>query len=278
MGDTGKFLGEMKGMKDVDTSKIEVDEEQEPPTVAAGSPEETALLKEMEELVTAGGNAEAMAADEGTKLMCLRGRKYEPKRAAELLPSLLSLKAEANIGTPADETLTDDINSKKIMNIGSRDLDGRAVVWIRLRFHQPKKSPAPKMVRFVSTVMLSALQDADTQRKGVCIVQDMTGLKLSNLDPTTAKALFGKIFPNLPIRVGRICIFNPPWILGHIILPVVLSFMSKKLRSRIKVINGFKPDALLEYIGKSSLPPELEGTYEFDDAKWAEALLANLPK
>jgi len=278
MTDAKKFMGEMQGMKDVDTSKIEVDEEQTPPAVEAGSAEEEALLEKMEDLVKESGDAEAMAADKGTKLMCLRGRKYEPARGAEVLYAMLALKKEAAIGTPADDVLTEDIKSNKIMNIGSRDRDGRAVLWIRLRFHNPKRSAAPNMVRFVTTVMLSALRDAETQRKGITVVQDMSGLKLSNLDPATAKALFGKIFPALPIRVGRIVIFNPPWILGHVILPFVFNFLSKKLRNRIKVINGFKPEALAEFVDQSSLPAELSGTFALDEAKWAEALLADLPK
>ena len=57
------------------------------------------------------------------------------------------------------------------------------------------------MVRFVSNMMLKALSDTDVQRKGIVVVNDMTGLKLKNLDPATGKAIFGRVFPNLPVNL-----------------------------------------------------------------------------
>ena len=219
----------LKQMKTIDTSGVEVDEEQVAPTIAAGSAEEAAVLAEMEKLVQAAGNAEAIAADEGTKLLCLRGRKYEPARAAELLPKLLELKSEFGIGGPAGEQLIEDLHSHKILASGAKDADGRAIIWVRLRHHDPKKSKAPDMARLVTTNMLHALKDPDVQRLGVTIINDMSGLKLKNLDPSAAKAIMMRVFPCLPIRVGRICIFNPPWFIGHVILPVFLTFMSKKV-------------------------------------------------
>jgi hypothetical protein len=78
------------------------------------------------------------------------------------------------------------------------------------------------------------------------------------------------------LRVGRILIFNPPWILGYVILPMVLTFMSKKLKSRIVVINGHHPEKLLPYIEAASLPTELKGSFAIDESKWTETLVAEL--
>ena len=106
----------------------------------------------------------------------------------------------------------------------------------------------------------------------------VTGLKLKNLDPNAGKVLFGKVFPNLPIRVGRICIFNPPWIIGHVFLPIVMTFMSKKLKGRIALLNGNKPDKLLAYVPSDNLAPEHGGSLAFDEKAVAEALVAKLQK
>jgi len=266
MGDASNFIKNVKGL---DTSGVEVDEEQVAPMIAAGSAEEKAELAKMEELLKASGFTGT--ADEETKLMCLRGRKYDAERAAELLPKVLELVAE--YASADTEQLKKDTLSQKFCYLGSKDDAGRGVLWVRLRNHNPKESKAPNMARFITTLMLqSVLKDVDSQRQGIAVVNDMTGLKLSNLDPATAKAIFGSVFPRLPVRVGRICIFNPPWILGHVILPVVLTFMSRKLRGRIAVVNGNKFDALQQYIPSASLPEELGGTLKYDAAAWCQQL------
>ena len=219
----------LKQMKTIDTSGVEVDEEQVAPAIAAGSAEEAAALAEMEQMLQAAGDAEGIAADKSTKLLCLRGRKYDAARAAGLLPKLLELKREFSVGEPAGEQLIEDLHSHKIIAPGTKDADGRAIIWVRLRHHDPKRSKAADMARLMLTVMLHALKDPDVQRLGVTVINDMSGLKLKNMDPSAAKAIMMRVFPNLPIRVGRICIFNPPWFVGHIILPVFLTFMSKKV-------------------------------------------------
>ena len=91
------------------------------------------------------------------------------------------------------------------------------------------------------------------------------------------KFIMGSVFPAMPVRVARICLFNPPWIVGHVILPLVLTFMSKKLRGRIAVLNGDNPDKLKEYVPASSLPAELGGTLAYDDTAWSTKMISGLP-
>jgi hypothetical protein len=200
------FVNKLRGL---DTSGVEVDEEQEAPTMAANSAEEKAALATMEAALD--GTAAATAATSEDKLMCLRGRKYDPERAAALLPKFLELTADATLRS---DTLYDDVRSRKVIALGTKDVAGRGVVWLRLRFHEPKKSKAADMCRFIAIVMLRALQDVDVQRTGMCVVQDMTGLKLSNLDPTTAKEVRRQAeLPSSPLprplRRGRP--LAPPW-------------------------------------------------------------------
>lgn len=208
------------------------------------------------------------------------GRKYEVDRAAKLLPQLLQLKEDYALeATDADNAqLIADLNSHKMMPLGSKDDGKRSLVWVRIRYHDPKKSKPHDMARMIATNMLHVMKDVDAQRYGLVIVNDMTGLGLKNLDPGMAKKLFGEVFPRLPIRIGKICIFNPPWIVGHVILPLVMTFMSKKLKSRITIINGSKTEKLHAIVPPASLPKDLGGTLEFDEDKFAEMMIAGLPK
>ena len=61
-----------KNLKGLDTSGVEVDEEQVAPTVDADSPEEAQLLEKLEEALKELGDEKAIAASKDTKLMCLR--------------------------------------------------------------------------------------------------------------------------------------------------------------------------------------------------------------
>ena len=74
-----KMASRIKGL---DTTKVVVDDDQALPAIAAHSEEEGALLREMEGLLVPGSSAQSAGVE--LKLMCLRGRKYEPARAAEV--------------------------------------------------------------------------------------------------------------------------------------------------------------------------------------------------
>lgn len=219
-----QIANELKGL---DTSGVEVDDEQTPPTFDADSAEETALLQQMEAKL----DGEAASASREHKLMCLRGRKYDVDRAAELLPNFLALMQEFGPGTGDSAQLKDDLKSRKFVNTGGRDIAGRAMILLRFRHHDPKKSKANDMARLVVLVMLEVLTgNPDAQRVGIAILNDVSGVGLKNVDPAVPKLMFSKVFPRLPIRIGRICIFNPPWFFGHVLLPIVMFFMSPKLK------------------------------------------------
>ena len=274
MTEAGNFAKQIKGL---DTSGVEVDEEQEVPSIAANSPEEAALVAELEGALKAAGDESAINASAEVKLMCLRGRKYDVARAAALIPKHMELKDKLlELDRPDNQRLKDDLNSHKVVCTGGKDADGRAIIWIRLRYHDPKQSKAQDMARLIVTVMSEALKDPDVQRMGIVLINDVNGVKLKNLDPAAIKFIMGNVLPAMPVRVARICIFNPPWILGHVVFPIVFSFMSKKLRGRIAVLNGDNPEKLHPYIPSSALPAEHGGTLPFDEEAWSAKMVAGL--
>ena len=112
----------------ISTERIEVDDDSAPPSVAANSPEEAAMLKELDELLP----EVLKAVPDCTKLMCLRGRKYDPVRGAETLQSLVDLKQKLDLSQPPPQ-LAADIACGKVTNPGGVDEVGRSIVWIRLR-------------------------------------------------------------------------------------------------------------------------------------------------
>ena len=201
MADVGRLAKELAATK-ITTERVEVDDDSAPPTVAANSSEEKALLKELSELLP-----EALkAVPDATKLMCLRGRKYDPARGAETLQALEALKETLQLSNPPPQ-LAVDIASGKVTNPGGVDEMGRSIIWLRLRFNKPKESSPQDMGRLVATVMLKALESVETQRNGIVLINDMRELSVKNLSPSIAKFLMGEVHaptnPAPSIRPGR---------------------------------------------------------------------------
>ena len=147
MADVGRLAKELAAAK-ISTERVEVgDDASASPTVFVNSSEETALLKELDGLLP-----EALkAVSDATKLMCLRGRKYDPARGAETLQSLEDLKQSLDLSHPPPQ-LTADIASGKVTNPGGVDEVGRSIIWVRLRLHNPRESSPQDMGRLIATV------------------------------------------------------------------------------------------------------------------------------
>ena len=78
-----------------------------------------------------------VAASKEDKLMCLRGRKYSPERAAGLLPQMLQLKKEYDL-----EDSSKDANIDRL----KKDLSAHAVRTCRYLCHlcSPKNPTSPR--------------------------------------------------------------------------------------------------------------------------------------
>ena len=102
----------LRGLKGLDTSAVEVDEDQIPPTILENSPEERSALLEMEALLPP---SLMTSSSESQKLMCLRGRKYSAQRAALLLPKMLSMLSVLGLdpSNPSPKLLS-DLKSMKV--------------------------------------------------------------------------------------------------------------------------------------------------------------------
>jgi len=277
------LIKELKADGDLKTENLELDDDQDDPTVEAGSSEERELLGKMEALLTdeaklrcshLGSDAKAKE----YKLMCLRGRKYDAERAAQLLPQFLDLIEEFGLKPEAPtEQLCTDAATGKVVVTGGADAKGRPVMRLMLRYHNPKESKAPDMAKLITTVILHLLRGSTAaQRCGIVLLNDMTGLSLKNLDPAVPKLMFGSVFPRLPVRVARICIFDPPFIIGRVIFPVFLMLMSKKLRARITLIKERDFKALHAVYPPTMLTEELGGTLKFDKEKWIKELVSGV--
>ena len=72
---------------------------------------------------------------------------------------------------------------------------------------------------------------------------DGSEVGLRNMDPQVPRYLMGSVLPRLPVRVARIVMYNPPFIVGRVIFPIVRALMSRKV-ARIALLPSADHDAL----------------------------------
>jgi hypothetical protein len=119
-----------------------------------------------------------------------------------------------------------------------------------MRFNNPKESSPQDVGRLIATVMLNALKNVETQRNGVVLINDLSGIGVKNLSPSTVKYIMGEVYcprsssrtrtrpfmvaltrsltpdqvlPALPIRVHRILLVRPPWFITRSVSKCTIS-------------------------------------------------------
>ena len=170
-----------------------------------------------------------------------------------------------------------EIYNRNLFNvIENVDAEGRCAVYIRLKYMDPTKiSPLSVLKTFHYSVMERIMKDHPIcQKKGIYMIGDMGEAGFNNLDQRVPKAIMGAISKNFPVRLHKILMVRPIWIL-NIIFPIVRLFLSAKLQDRIKIV-GNDPKLLKDYdLSMSKLPEVLGGTnttYDFQKRtkEWIE--------
>jgi len=139
----------------------------------------------------------------------------------------------------------------------------------RMRYQDSRRSSARGQARLAATVLLHALHDTDLQRPDFVLLLDNSGSGISNINPWTVKIVWSTVVPNLPVRASRVFIVNPPFFAAKVFYPILLSFMSAKVRQNHLVIQGAKKEvwaSRLAYfdVPLSSVPTELGGSAHVD--------------
>jgi len=262
-------------LKGLDTSGVEVHDHKELLVVEAGSAEEAKRETEVEALLVEQG---VMTRWEAFKLgsvytelplWCLRARAHVVERAAELLPRVMSMMEELEIGGGNQAQLRNDLESKAFVDIGRKDAHGRAVIWMRGRYINPRRSSSTDIARLFATVLLHALRDTSVQQHGFVWLADTYDVSMTNVTPATINAFWRVVMPNMPIRLGVVFMVNPPWIVSQIMFPIISTFLSAKVRKKHVMIYGARKELwaaqLVDFdVPITSIPIELGGTAHVD--------------
>lgn len=176
-----------------------------------------------------------------------------------------------------DRALKDDSLALKIgffRLVPNKDASGRSIITGDPTRQDFTKYTTESMIRAVWYIFHAALEDEDTQKRGVVFVANLTSANIRLLDHELARALALSVTGCIPVRLSGIHGCKPP-LLFWAIFPVLKILMGETLRKRIKFHSGDTNRILLASLAKyglaqNTIPPELGGGAVLNHIKWLE--------
>ena len=253
--------------------------------VVVGGPEEDAALAAATKILASDGPG-APAIDEFWLRSCLRVHKQDAGKGAARYQAYMRWRGEFGIMDWVDLVKADPAEAKALadhLRVGTLrytkgyDLDGRPVLNLRLRFHDPKQYAAARMIKLLHLVLEHVLRTEENAHKfGVCFFGDMNDIGVGNLDTRIPKEVFRSFSGHVPVRLGRIILLKPPFFF-RMVFPVVKMFLKKKFVDRIKGPYTSTKD-LRKCIDDAQILPEYYGTLAYDHNAWMDTVTAGLPQ
>lgn len=212
----------------------------------------------------------------------LYARKGDVERAMLLVKNYVDwrVRVGADKATPENTpSLYEQLKSGFMVSAGTRDVTGRAVVFLRLRLHNPDKYSALHTVQLAAFVLEWTMRTYPyALTHGVVFFQDMQKVKLRNFDFRVPGEMRNAFAQTLPVRVASMNVVNPPAFM-RIIFAVVSPLMSQKLKTRTRLVataneraKHIDADQMLQDYG---LGAEKSWTDEMHNA-WCERVKADL--
>ncbi|CAM9142231.1 unnamed protein product [Scytosiphon promiscuus] len=175
-------------------------------------------------------------------LMFLRSEVFSPTAAAgryrKFWEMKISLCGEEKAALPIKlEDVEAALKTEFIHLVpGSKDIEGRQVLMLNAG-NFDKKVPRKSRVLAMWYIVLTALEDVETQRRGVCFVGSHKTLKLKQFEPKFNKMALGSMQGALPVRIGSINMCYPqPFF--RVMWAIVSPFLHERVKQRIRIIPG----------------------------------------
>lgn len=205
-------------------------------------------------------------------MACLFSKKLDVPRVETLLKKNLQWRSENSyLEIPKWDSLNKELFlSNFAMKIpGTRTKNGEGIVYITMKNLIPKNHPPfiEHAIRWVvwHGMEASLWENMDYFRNGVVVIADLTDMGWDNLDLENATKMGSSFIDNFPMRLSKIILIRPPWIISTI-LDAFSLFMKKKLMERIMHIED--PNVILEYVEPEQLHTSFGGTLEYSIPDW----------
>lgn len=215
-------------------------------------------------------------------LRFLRARKWDVPKALSMMAATfkwrlqegdveeIEFKGELGALKENDEEFLLQLRSKKAY-IHGRDLEGRPIVYVRPRFHNPKAQKEKCIENFTVHIIETARLTLNDPVDTAGVLFDLSGFALSNMDYAAVKFIIKCFEAHYPECLGVLLIHKAPWIFSGI-WNIIKNWLDPVVASKIHFTKNTAD--LEKYIPKKYIPKELGGddpfVYEYIEPKEGE--------
>ncbi|XP_042910566.1 alpha-tocopherol transfer protein-like [Parasteatoda tepidariorum] len=214
--------------------------------------------------------------DDAYLLQLLRARKFDVKRAGELLLRFYALKRDyPEIYPPEIDLESIKTAQEEASCCGAfpyRDKNGSIILFYSIGKWDPDKIPVPVAISVATFMLLQCIEDPATQVCGLRLIIDAKNVSLKHMRALTPRylQLFGKGLRNsLPIRFAGIHITNESIFFSYI-FNILKLFLSEKIKKRVH-FHEKDMKHLQKHIPKEILPSEFDGdNTNYQASEWVK--------
>lgn len=211
--------------------------------------------------------------------ICLSFRRNDVDAAIDSLGNYLDWRRQV-FGDLSDQMLSCDLKLQQQLQTNFLHLspvrlsNGAGLLYMSMKLHNPViYSTADTMKCMHFFILTAMMEDPTLATSGFVFVNNMSDVDVFNLDMGFPAAISAAIGRSVPVRLRKIVIVNPPWLVRFVV-PLLKSILPVKLLERLHVVLG--PEELPELIdlpNQICLPVDLGGVVEFDTLQHIDRLV-----
>ncbi|WXC63624.1 hypothetical protein SNK03_009446 [Fusarium graminearum] len=215
-------------------------------------------------------------------LRFLRARKWDVEKALVMLVATMNwrhndMKVDDDIMKNGDAFAVEDektdsatkqvsADMMKQLRMGKSflhgtDKQGRPICVVRVRLHKAGQECEESLEKYTVYIIETARMTLEPPVDTACIVFDMTGFSMANMDYTPVKFMIKCFEANYPESLGAVLVHKAPWLFQGI-WKVIRGWLDPVVAAKVHFTNN--RSELEDFIAPNHLIKELEG-----DENWA---------
>ncbi|KAK0101521.1 hypothetical protein ONS95_006688 [Cadophora gregata] len=216
-------------------------------------------------------------------LRFLRARKWDVDKALVMMVSTMRWRStevhvdddimkngelgslnDANSSDPAKKKFGHDFLAQ--MRLGKSflhglDKAGRPMCFVRVRLHRQGEQSEESLERYTVFVIESARMILSPPVDTACVVFDMTGFSMANMDYAPVKFMIKCFEANYPESLGVVLVHKAPWIFQGI-WKIIRGWLDPVVASKVQFTNN--NDEMEQFVPKSQIIKELGGEEDWE--------------
>ncbi|KAF7550105.1 hypothetical protein G7Z17_g5955 [Cylindrodendrum hubeiense] len=215
-------------------------------------------------------------------LRFLRARKWDVEKALVMLVSTMSWRhtdmhvdddimkngdgfaIEDEKTNSSTKQVSQDVMAQLRMGksfLHGTDKNGRPICVVRVRLHKQGEQCEASLERYTVYIIETARMVLENPVDTACVIFDMTGFSMANMDYTPVKFMIKCFEANYPESLGAVLVHKAPWVFQGI-WKIIRGWLDPVVASKVHFTNNKKE--LEEFIEPSHIIKELEGEEDWE--------------